>query len=1095
MKLGVVLLLVSAIQVSARTGRSQETVSLNVDNMKLSVVLKTIQKRTDYRFVFSNQLVDESGLLKVRVRNAPVVELLPRLLEGTRLQYQLMGDKLIVIREMPGERINIVIEGKVKNADGLPVVGATIASNKGQNTITDAQGAFRIETDEYAELTISSVGYITQTVKVDGRTTLEIILQEANRTMEEVVVTALGIKRQEKALGYATQKVGGEAIQTVKGVDLGTSLTGMVSGLVIKNSTEFNETPTVQLRGESPLLVINGVPYGNMSLRDIPMDDIESMDVLKGATASALYGSRGAAGAIMVTTKSGKGKGFAIDVNTNTMFTLGYVAIPEIQTSYGHGIDGKIATDYVWGPKLDMGDSALQWNPITKQEEMMPLVSSGRNNLNTFLQNGVITNNNINVTQSGENGFFRAGLNYIYNKGEWPNTSLKILNYTMSGQMKIGKKFDFSASMGYTWQKSPQNWGSGYGDQGYLYQLLMWTGPDYDLRDYRDYWVTPHMEQNWLYDAWYDNPYMIAYEKLMGNQDNKINASLTANYSFTPDLKLMFRTGYDYYSNEAIQRNPAGINSTRGGFNSAGLYESYQYWGFSSNNDLILTYDKKFGRFGLNALAGGSIYYYEDKAQGAYTVNGLDIPGWYSLANATPSTSVGVNSIGTGYSFYRKQTNGLYGKASFSYDEGVYLDLTGRNDWASTQQASERSYFYPSAGLSLILSRYLSLPDWVEMLKLRGAWTISKDVLDVYNTNRAFSRGSSFGLVTNAYPANLLGSNLQPSTSRTWEMGLASYLFGNRLHVDATYFSKLYFNRQTSATVSSASGFSSTLINTQETYARRGFEITVDGDIIRGSKFKWHSTVNWSYNHRYWVDLDSVYSTDDNWHKKGTRLDVYTTNEWALDPEGNYINVGGKPIKNPFQTQIGYGDPDFSFGFINDFYWGNFIFGLNIDGRIGGLMYNYIYDKMFDTGANPETDNEYRYNQVVNGDNSFTAPGVKIVSGSASYDKYGKLISDTREYAPNDVAIGYQAYARAFRDGYYGIMNESFVKLRQVSIGYQLPASTVQQIRGLKSASVSVTGQNLLLITGFKFSDPDRDTEDLNAPSQRMVGFNIKLGF
>ncbi|MFT4094851.1 MAG: SusC/RagA family TonB-linked outer membrane protein [Niabella sp.] len=1095
MKLGIVLLFLTAAQVNAKTVNSQETVSLNYENVRLATVLKTIQKKTDYRFVFSNEIIGNDILISLKAEHAPVLEVLSKILKGTTLEFEQLGAKLIVIKERPGAKKVILVKGIVTNKNGEKIAGATITSNAGTNTITNNDGAYSIEVDEYATITVSYVGYKSQTLDVNGRTNIDVVLEVSDKAMEEVVVTALGIKRQEKALSYATQKVDGPALQTVKGVDLGTSLTGLVSGLVVKNSTEFNTTPTIELRGETPLLVINGVPYGNMSLRDIPADDIESMDILKGATASALYGSRGAAGAVMITTKQGKGKGLSIDFNSNNMINLGYVAIPKVQTSYGHGIDGQISDDYVWGPKLDIGNTAEQWNPVTKQMEDMPLVSSGKNNLRNFMETGFISNNNISVTQTGENGFFRAGLNYIYNKGIWPNSTLKILNYTMSGQMKLGKKFDLSSSMGYTWQESPQNWGSGYNYQGYLYQILMWTGPDYDIRDYRDYWITKDVKQNWLYDAWYDNPYLIAYEKLVSNQNNKLNASLTANYSFTPDLKLMFRSGYDYYSNENTQRNPEGINSTRGGFNSAGLFSDYLYWGFSTNNDLILTYNKKVGKLGIDALGGGSIYYYIDRMQGAYTVNGLSIPGWYSLANAAPSTTAGVNSVESDYSNYRKQTNGLYAKTSFSFDDALYLDVTGRNDWSSTQQASQRSFFYPSAGLSFILSNYLSLPQWVDMLKLRGSWTISKTVLDVYSTNRAFSSGTSFGLVTNSYPSNLLGNDLKPSTTRTWEMGLASYLFKKRLHVDAAYFSKYYYNQQTSATVSYASGFTSTLINTKETYARRGVEVTVDGNVIQHRKFTWNSLINYSFNHRYYVDIDPNYSTDDLWTRKGQRLDVYTAKDWARDPDGNIINVGGKPSTNSYSSKIGYGDPDFSFGFINNFTIGNFTLGINIDGRIGGLMYNYIWNKMFDTGANPETDNQDRYNQVVNGDNSFTAPGVKITSGSVSYDKYGNVISDTREYASNDVAIGYQDYARSLNTTIHGVMSESFAKLRQISVGYNIPASALKSIRGVRTASVSLTGQNLLLLTGFKFSDPDIDEEDLNAPSQRMLGVNIKLGF
>ncbi|PZP49689.1 MAG: SusC/RagA family TonB-linked outer membrane protein [Pseudopedobacter saltans] len=962
------------------------------------------------------------------------------------------------------------------------------------NTVSDENGSFRLQNvPNNAILIFSLVGYKGKDYLV--RDTSGINIQLSNLGLDEVVVTALGIQRKERSLGFATQKVSGTALQTVKGVDVGTSLTGQVAGLVVLNSTEFNATPTLQLRGESPLLVINGVPYGNLTLRDVPTDDIESIDVLKGPTASALYGSRGSAGAIMVTTKKGKGNRLSIDVNSNNMFTLGYIAIPKVQTSYGHGISGQISTDYVWGPKLDIGDSAIQWNPFTKQQEMMPLVSSGKNNLREFMQTGIISNNNITVMQSGENGFFRAGLNYIYNKGEWPNATLKIINYTMSGQLKIGKKFDAYASMGYTRQTTPQGWGSGYNNQGYLYQILMWTGPDYNIKDYKDYWVVPNQKQNWMYTAWYDNPYLMAYEKLVSNESNKLNASITANYYFSKDLKLMLRSGYDYYSNERTQRNPAGINSTTGGWSPAGYYGTTQSWGLSTNNDLILTYNKNFDRFSFDGLVGGSMYYYIDKTQGAGTVNGLAIPGWYSLANAVPSTVVGVNSISNTFSTSKRQINGAYAKFSTSYDEAIYLDLTGRNDWSSTQYPFQRSYFYPSAALSFILSKYLNLPSWVDMLKLRTSWTVSKYSLGVYSTNRAFSSGTAFGMRTNSYPSSLLGSNLPPSASRTWEYGLGAYLFKKRLHFDVAYFDKLFYNRQVSTSISNASGFSTSLVSTEETYANRGLEITIDGNIMQSRKFTWNSTINYSFVHSYWVDLDPIYSTDDNWHKRGMRTDVYTVNEYAKDPNGNYINVAGLPSKNPYASQIGYGDPKFSFGFINNFTVGNFLFGVNFDGRIGGLMYNYIWDKMFDTGANPETDNQNRYNQVVNKDNSFTSSGVKITSGTATYDKYGNLISDTRQYATNDVAVGYQAYARSFRGGNYGVMSQTFVKLRQVSIGYSIPATTLKKYKGLKSASVSLTGQNLFLWTKFKYSDPDVDTENLNAPSQRMVGLDIKLGF
>ena len=851
-----------------------------------------------------------------------------------------------------------------------------------------------------------------------------------------------------------------------------------------------------------------------MTLRDIPTDDIADMSILKGATASALYGSRGGSGAIIITTKKGQSKGFSIDINSNTMTQMGFLAIPEVQTSYGHGINGEIADDYVWGPKLDIGKTAKQWNPITKQDEDMPLVSSGKDNLKNFLERGVITNNNVSITQTGENGFFRTSLNHILNKGQYPNTKLNIINFTNSGEMKLGDQFTIGAQAGYTRQNAPQIWGTGYGNQGYLYQILMWTGPDYDIRQYRDYWVTPNESQNWLYDAWYDNPYLIAYEKLNGVSQNKLYASFNANYQINKNLNLLFRTGYDFYSNVETIRNPIGVNSTRSefyvgryysrenpetaltdgtnvSFNSLGTYGINKDWGFSTNNDLILTYNESWGKFGLNALGGGTIYYYNDRGLDAATQNGLSVPGWYSLAASVDKALVAETE-------YRRQINSLFGKATLSWDDAIFVDITGRNDWSSTQSKKERSYFYPSVAASFILSQYLKLPQQFDMIKLRGSWAVDKSPLDVYANYRAYTvtPGGWDDLNTAGYPSNLLANNLIANAHRTWEAGFNVLMLNRRIGLDLTFFNKYYYHQQALVDISSASGFAKALINTQETTERKGLEISLTGSPIKRTDFEWNSTINWSNNHQYYVDLDPVYTPDKLWVKKGARKDVYVKNQWERDPDGNIIHVNGIPKKSNYESQMGYGDPDFMFGFINQFRYKNLTLGVAIDGRIGGLMYNYIWDKMFDTGANPETDNAYRYDAVVNGLSNYIGDGVKVISGEAAYDKYGRITSDTRVYAPNDIAVNYQDYAQKLSgsDKEHGVQNQGFVKVREISLGYHFPAELLSKTR-IKHASVSITGQNLLLFTKFKFSDPDVFTENLNSPSQRMIGLNIRLGF
>lgn len=1117
MKMLIAFLLCSIFHIQAST--LAQTVTINKKDMSFVNILREIKKQTGYTIICNSDILNNTKASDVNLQSKPIEEALRLVLSPKNLSYYVEG-KSIVVRQAERELLvkteaiaeepvqqRRTIRGRVTDMEGQPLAGISVLVKGTAIGIgTDSNGGYTIELpSKDAVLVFSSVGFVTQEVPTEGKTEVSVVLISEASDIEEVVVTALGIKREEKSLGYAVQKVSGDVLQTVKGVDVVQSLTGKAAGLVIKNTTEFYGNSGIEMRGESPLLVINGVPYGNMSLKDVPADEIEEITMLKGATAAALYGSRGSAGAVMITTKGGQGKGLSIDVNSNTMFRAGWVAIPKAQTSYGHGLNGEIAEDYVWGPKLDIGNTAMQWNPKTKQMEDMPLISSGKDNFRNFLEPGMISNNNINITQTGENGFFRSSLSYVHDKGQYPNQKLNKINYSLSGELKLGEKFSIESQMGYQRAAAPQIWGRGYGTQGYIYQILMWSGPDYDLRDYKDYWVTPHEKQNWLYSAWYDNPYLIAYEKLLGLEENKLNASLTMNYSIKDNLKLIFRNGYDMYRDEDKASNPAGIYSDRGptvsgnsfGWNGKGFFGVNQRWGNSVNSDLMLTYDKRVGQFAFDVLGGGSVYYYQDKYQGAKTVNGLAVPGWYSLANAVPSDAPGINSIDHMAGTKTQQVNSVYGKLSIAWNDAVYLDVTGRNDWSSTQPENERSYFYPSIVGSVVVSEFMNTPTWLSMWKLRGSWTIAKSPLGVYDSNRPYAVSNAWGLVSALYPENLIGNELLPSETRTWEIGTAGYFFNKRLYADVAYFDKLYYNRQIAQDIAHSSGFSTTLINTQETYARRGLEVTLSGSIIKRINFEWNSMLNYSYQHRYFVDIDPVHSRNDQWTKPGKRLDYYAETEKVLrDPQGNMIHrADGNVWLDDYRRLYGYRDPNFSIGFINNFRWRDWTFGVSVDGRIGGLMDNYIYGKMFDTGSAPETDTPERYDEVVNG-NKYIGKGVKVTSGSVKYDAEGNILEDTRQYAPNDIPVSYQEYTRLLGNSWEGrIHNQSFVKLRELSVSYNLPSKWISNTF-VRNAAVALTGQNLFLWTkDFKYSDPDVGDEDMNAPSQRMLGINLKIGF
>lgn len=985
-------------------------------------------------------------------------------------------------------------------ASGDAVPGVTVkVKNTNTATYTNADGKYSLSVSSNdAILVFSSLGYETLEEAVGVRSVIDVRLASDNKLLEEVVVTALGVKREERSLGYATQKLGGETLNTVKGANVATSMTGKVSGLWVRNSTEFNEAPTMLLRGETPLLVIDGVPYGNMDLSNIPQDDIESIDVLKGPTAAALYGSRGGGGAVIVTTKKGaKGKGLQVTFNSNNMMNAGFLMLPKVQTSYSAGLGGVYSpTDYVWGAKLDAGVMANQWNPVTKQMEVRELTSAGKNNFTDFLQTGLVSNNNISLAQSGENGSFRISLNHILDKGQYPNLKANSINFSVSGEMKLSDKLNISSTMGYNRKKAPQTFGAGYGDQGYIYNILVWMGPEYDLSLYKDnYWLVPNEQQNWHYTAWYDNPYIMAYEKLKGIERNKMNANLSINYKLFPGAKLLIRPGFDMYSNIDERRNPPNIFSNRG-WDASGMYSIGKATGWSFNGDAILTYNKNLGDFGLDLLGGGTVYTYADDNLTSSTRGGIVIPGWYSLNNSVERPNVG---FALGRNKGKKQVNSAYGKASFSYVNAVFLDVTGRNDWSSTMPRYSRSYFYPSVGGSLVLSEFVDMPKAIDFLKLRGSWTVSKSDLDVYATNQAYGTTIADWLPWNsaAYPTTIRDGVVNAETKRTWEAGISAYFLKKRFKFDAAYFNRFLYNVQTSAPISSASGFVSTLINTDQTTVRKGLELTLEAGAVRKENFNWDIVANWSNYQTYYKDLDPVYSPDNAWTQPGKRTDVYTDRVWLRDSKGNLIhNTNGLPVASNYSYVQGYTNPTFVWGISNNFKYKNFTAALSFDGRVGGILYNYTSYKMFDTGSHPDTDNQFRYDEVVNKNRSYVGQGVKIVGGTVTYDNYGNITSDTREYAPNDTKVSYQSYARNYGDGTRGLTNATFIKLREIALGYRLPAQAAKYV-GAKSASVSLTGQNVWLWTKeFRYADPDKaDDTDLTSPSMRYVGLNLQLTF
>jgi len=1115
MKLMFLCVFVCCMQVSAKVFSQDAKIDINLENVSLAKALRVISHKSDYHFLYNNDLLPGKMKVSIAASAKTVPEIIKEILSSTGLTYRLLDHKLIAIGYQ--SRPVIKITGEVTDSAGHPLVGVTIQI-KGTTvgTVTDAEGNFLLEGPDSAVLLVSYIGYKNQEVPVNGQTDLHIVLQTSATGLNEVVVTALGLKRQERELGYSTQQINGATLQTVKGIDVGTSLTGKVSGLMVKNSSEFMAEPTITLRGETPLLVIDGVPYGNMSLRDIPADDIESINFLKGATASALYGSRGGSGAIMITTKQGTGKkGFTVSFNSSTMFEAGYLAIPKMQSKYGRVVNTATNTyvrsgDGSWGPPLD-GKEVIQWDPISKTMKSMPFLPRGKDNFKNFLQQGYILNNNLSVTQIGELGGLRASATWVQNKGTYPNSRFDKITYSVGGDIKI-KRFSLSTTVAYNNESSPNMGFSGYTGYDPMYSMLVWGSPDWNVQDYKDYWVVPNEVQNSSYTAGINNPYFDRYQRTHSYKKDIFNGQLTLNYEFTDWLKATVRTGYDNYSNKQEVKISEG--SFQGGGSSKVLDGGTEIWGesqrgsynvgigrgFSTNTDAMLIAQKSLHDFSIDGFLGGSIYYKQDEGLEALTKGGLSIPAFYSLkASVDP---VYVNSLVS-----KEQVNSFYGKLGIGWRSLAFLEGTFRNDWASTLPKATRSYLYPSVSGSFIPSELFSPNHWLTFWKVRAAWTTYRTPAGIYDINNVYSiAANQWGTLSSAaFPTSIRPSNIHAEGSTSTEVGTNASFFNNRISLDVTLYQKRLFDFIVKAPISPSSGFTSVYTNSNEEDTRKGIEVSLNATPVKTKNFSWDIGLNWSKYATYFTRLDSLYSVNNrDWVKVGKRVDYYTINEYQTDNQGNIVFNNGVPTYKPILSLAGYSDPDWIWGFNTGVHYKNLSLSLSVDGRVGGLAQSVTEMYMWISGNHPNSLTEARYLDATKpGTKNYLGKGVKVVSGAITYDANYHVVSDTREFAPNDVYTTYKSYITALHKGTawggnpspVDLYSTTFLKLREVALTYRLPDDLAQKIKS-KGVSVSVIGQNLIYwAKQFKYSDIDGGTENFADPSLRYIGFNIKLDF
>lgn len=1041
---------------------------------------------------------------------------------------------------------SIKISGVVTDEMG-PVMGASVmVKGTKTGTVTDVNGRYTLSADKNDVLVFSYVGTNPVEKTVTGAV-LDVNLTSNVQSINEVVVTAIGIKQEKKKLGYTTQQVEGADIAAAGNLNAGASLQGEVAGLTVSVPSGMFQSPTFSLRGKTPLIVLDGVPIES-DLFDLSSENIASINVLKGTAASALYGARGRNGAIMITTKRAEKEGIEINFSTKDMVQAGYMAFPETQHEFGSGSQGKYAfwdgegggisdDDMQWGPRLDVGNVAPQWNsPIrdkvtgetipwwgsvtgTQYDDQgryervaTPLVS--HDNIGDFLETGIITNNTLSLSYKGDKARVYVLGQYAYQKGQAPTTSLQNGGLNINTSFDISDKLTLDAMLNYNMVYSPNYPDYGYHPSNYMYNIIEWMGDDVDGRDLEQHLWVPGMEgyrQASYNYAWYNNPYFAITQSKRKQRRNVLTGQLRLNYQILPELSVMGRVSMRSNRNLTEHETPKSYmnysDSREGG---------YKVWNETQDNvdaDVLVTYTKSFmSDINLTVNAGSSVFYRRYRNDYAST-DGLNVPGVYSLNNSTGNIITFDADNPLWGSRSEKEIKSVYGSVNIDLSKYAYLSATARNDWSSTIATGNNSYFYPSVAVSSVISDYVKLPKFMDYLKVMASWaTVSSD-LDPYQIQQVYTKESNWGNTpTISYPSALVNYDIKPQKTTSWEVGLSTSFLG-RLALDFSYYRNVDTNQILDMMISQASGFDSRKIN-GNTYTTNGIEVMASVKAIDMKDFKWDFDLNASHSVR---KLTEIYGGEEYFGnlREGDRADAYYATVWQRDPEGRVIvDATGQPQTDPYARNVGHYEPNVRLGMQNKFRYKDFTLTINLNAAIGGLIYSQLSPKLWWGGKHPNStmyrDQEY-YNLDAEGNPTpvYVPDAVTVVSGEVTYDTHGNVVSDTRVFKKFDQAVDWQSWCQNYpyratvtdkMDKFFAnTFSRTYLKISQIALSYDFK-KLLPQDSPVKGLTATLFCNNAALWSKAPWIDPEisgdtSDDDGSNDPTARYVGIGVNMTF
>ena len=1037
------------------------------------------------------------------------------------------------------------ITGKVITEGGQPLPGVSVfIKGTGTGTATAADGTYALQPPDTAtQLTFSLIGMETQTVLINGQSSINIILHAADKQLQEVVVTALGISRSKKALGYAVQEVKSAELQT-RPTNALSALSGKVAGLqVITSGGNMGGSSRVLLRGinsisgnNQPLFVIDGVTIDNADLntksttngsagkdvgnmvQDLNPDDIENVSVLKGPSAAALYGSRAANGVILITTKKGRtGRGY--DVTINSGIELERInRLPERQKLYGGGksntfqeavINGQTykivdyGMDESWGPKLD-GTPVLNWYNLDPEYTNDYLKATPwvypKKDVTDFFRTGISSTNNISVSGGGENQTFRLSYTNKSVRGTVPNSSLQRNTINFSGSTRFSRLLA-TANFNYVKNSSTGRPWTGASNRNIMLEAFQWgqVQVDYDkLSDYKRADGTP---RSWNRNSWenttagkatkyIDNPYWSANESYLEENRDRFYGNIGLAYDVNNWLQLSSKVNADIYNYQYQDRIAVFSRSQSNYTEYANSFNEFNY-------EFLATANKRWNTLSLTAYAGGNIMDQKRRISNAATQGGLIIPLYYNLKNAT--------SVLNESNFYHKSIYSLFGSVSLGYKNLLFLDGTIRNDWSSTLPRDKNSFAYPSVSSSFIISELEGLKDisWLNFLKVRLGWAQVGNDTDPYQLQQAYEAQQPFnGNPGYKLPAVLANKDLKPEITSSWETGLNVRAFNNRVGLDVTFYNNDSKNQIINIPVSTALGYESKFINAGK-INNRGVEITLNVTPIKTTDFNWDVSFNWSKNTNKVVKLSEGVTSFPLTDPTGSLITLVAREgeaygqllgyDFVYDNAGNkVIAANGAYARTEQLRSIGSVLPKWQFGVQQQFSYKRFDASFLVDGRVGGKVFSQTYKVGMQTGVlEPTAANGIRENGLilegVNGDVVFKPDGSYAVSNTKT----------------NTTKISAYDWAYGFSNGptTQSVFDGTYVKLREVTAGYTIPFAKTSAVRQIRVAGY---GRNLWNIyQANKFIDPEltnsggniQGVEGGNLPLPITFGVNVQVKF